>query len=130
MRPEPDRYRHLEGESTADVIPLADGGAIVVRQLGEPYDNALFIHLLSPQGEPLDLIIAGAALTTSLYRRARVTDDALEFTFFNPDTRYRLRWSENARWRLPLTLPTGFRYRSRFARHRLSVEPIAGEERS
>ncbi len=73
MHVDPDRYRHLEGESTADVIPLADGRTVVVRQLGEPYDNALFLHLLSAAGEPLDLIVAGAAMTTGRYRRVHLT---------------------------------------------------------
>ncbi len=129
MHAEPDRYRHLEGESTADVIPLADGCTVVVRQLGEPYDNALFLHLLSAAGEPLDLIVGGAAMTTSRYERVRVTEDALDFTFFNPETRHRLRWSSSARWRLPLALPTGFRYRTPMARHRLTVETLAPEGR-
>ena len=117
---------NLEGESEIARHSLSVGRTLVWRDDGSPYDNLLHVYLLGPHGEVLDALEVGAALTTGLLEIRRVQGAAIDFTFFANDTTYRLQVDEKPRLRLPWFLPLGFRYKSKFVRHVLSVTTLKG----
>lgn len=111
----------MDGENEVYRSLLADGRSLVARDLGSPYDNMLFLHLVARDGDVLDCIEAGGLMADGIFKPVAAQSDRLDFTFFSNDRTYRLRWTEAPRWVAPFSLPTGFRYRRRFGRHFLDV---------
>ncbi|MGL4811487.1 MAG: hypothetical protein ACRCXM_06900 [Beijerinckiaceae bacterium] len=114
----------LYGENEVHRLTLPGGRQLVVRDLGSPYDNVLSIHLLDTDGTVLDVVEAGGLMADGIFRIIAARDDTIHFTFFGNDETYRLRWATKPAWALPLSLPTGFRYRNRLARHYLTVTTL------
>ena len=114
----------LEGENEVARQVLSGGRTLVWRDDGSPYDNSLHVYALAPGGDVIDAVEAGAAMTPGLLEIRQARDGVVDFSFFINHKTYRLTVGRTPRLRLPLSLPTGFRYKSALSRHILFVSTL------
>ncbi len=114
----------LDGENEIVRHPLGQGRTLVWRDEGSPYDNHLHVVVLAADGAVLDAVEAGAAMTTGVLEIRGVQADLVDFGFFSNEQTYRLTVEGSPSLRLPLSLPTGFRYKHTLARHILSITTL------
>ena len=114
----------LDGESEIARHALPHGRTLIWRDDGSPYDNSLHIYVLAADGSPTDAVEAGVAFTANILAFQRECQDMFDFSFFANDRTYRLTVSREPKLRMPFSLPWGFRYKSLFTRHLLSVSVL------
>lgn len=72
----------------------------------------------------VDLIEAGAAMADGIFKVVAKRADGIDFSFFANDRTYRLTWSDEPGWAAPFSMPTGFSYKHRLARHYLTIRQV------
>src|SRR5258708_35796771 len=116
----------VEGVVLEEPFLLADGGAVLWLTESSPYDEGLHIYLVDMQGSIVDAMAAGAAFTGGVLEIKSFGDEWCEFEFFRNHVIYRLNVDREPVFRLPL--PTGWRYKQAFRKHRLSLRKSVDKE--
>lgn len=91
-----------------------------------PYEEGLHIYLLGATGTVLDAMEAGAPYSPGILKMKETSGRWLEFEFFQTGALYRLQ--VEGRFRLRWPAPTGFKYKTLLAKHRLAVETVRSGE--
>lgn len=103
--------------------PAGDG--LVFLTEDSPYDEALHVYLLSPEGAIEDALEASATFSAGTLELVRLGVDDVDLRFFRNDVVYRLSLGPPG---LRLAAPAGWRYKRRLARHQLAVHALAQED--
>jgi len=110
----------VEGVLLEEQFLLADGNAVLWLTEDSPHDEGLHIYLVDAQASIVDAMAAGAAFTAGVLEIKSFGDEWCEFEFFRNHVLYRLIVDREPVFRLPL--PTGWRYKRAFRKHRLSLQ--------
>ena len=113
-----------EGQNEVFRASLGDGRTVVCRDEGSPFDNLLHLYLLDPGGAVLDGIEAGGLMADGIFKLIASRHDGFDFSYFSNGETYRLECARSPTWRAFVPLPYGFRYKSRLARHSMTVRTL------
>lgn len=112
----------VDGREIEAEYELNDGSTLVWLSDGSPYEEGLHVYLIDKTENVIDAIEAGAAWAAAIFKVQELHESAIDFEFFSNDETYRLEVHEEAELRIKL--PTGWKYKSVFKRHRLGVRML------
>jgi hypothetical protein len=115
----------LDGLTLEAQLALDDGSALLLLTENSPYEEGLHVYLLSPRGTVEDALEAGAAFSPGILELRGAGSDWVDLRFFRNDLVYHV--EVGRRPQLRLRLPAGWKYKRRFALHRLMVAARKGE---
>ncbi|WP_053067052.1 hypothetical protein [Archangium gephyra] len=98
---------------------LGDGSGLLWMTEDSPYDEGLHVYLLGRDGGLEDALEAGATFSPGILALRSLGAEWVEFEFFQNGFLYRLEVAKQAGFRL--FPPAGWKYKRRWAKHRLAV---------
>jgi hypothetical protein len=113
------RVLEVDGSLLEAQFELDDGKRLVWLSDDTPHDEGLHVYLLGQDDTLEDSLQASADFTAGILEFHEIGDGWVDFEFFKNSVLYRLATEQTARYRW--WLPTGWRYKQRFRKHRLVV---------